>query len=77
MSLKKTFTVFPKRVLLLFFDFGVYPIAEIFPFFLQLFEVIANPGGTFKQSCAGQYEVFFALSPHEITKVVNDFPYYW
>ena len=40
--------------LLLFYDFGVYPIADNFPFFLQLFEVIrktaANLGETFIQS---------------------------
>ena len=42
---------------------SVYPIAENFPFFLQLFEVIwetmANPGETLPQSCAEKYEFFF------------------
>ena len=40
----------------------MYLIAESFPFFLQLFEVIwettANPGETFTQSRAEKYEVF-------------------
>ena len=51
----KMATVFTTRVLLLSYDFGVYPIAENFPFFLQLVEVIwktaANPGENFTQSC--------------------------
>ena len=44
------------------YDFGVYPISENFPVFLQLFEAIlktaGNPGETFTQSCAEEYEVF-------------------
>ena len=49
-----------------FYYFGVYPIAENFPFFLQLVEVIwktaANPGETYTQSCAENYEGGFALN---------------
>ena len=59
------FTVFTKRGLLLVYCFGVYHIAENFPCFLQLVEVIwktaANPGETFTQSCANKYDGFFAL----------------
>ena len=59
----------------------MYLIAENFPFFLQLFEVIwettANPGETFTQSRAEKYEVFFCTLLHKIwlsiTKVMNDF----
>ena len=40
-------------------------IAENFPFFIQLFEVIfettANPGETLIQSCEEKYEVGFSL----------------
>ena len=42
-----------------------YHIAENFPFFLQLVELIwktaANPGETLTQSCVEKYEGFFAL----------------
>ena len=61
--IEKTFTVFTKHGLLLVYCFGVYHIAENFPFVLQLFEVIwktaANPGETFTQSCADKYDGFF------------------
>ena len=49
---------------------SVNPIAENFPFFLQLFEVIwgatANLGETLIQSCAENYEGSFCILPHEI-----------
>ena len=55
-----------------FYYFGVYHIAENFPFFLQLVKVIwktaANPGETFTQSCAEKYEVFCTLQ-HEFDLV--------
>ena len=65
-----------------FNDFGVYPITENFPVFLQVFEAIwktaANPGETFTQSCAEKYK-FLCILPHEIllsiAKVMNAFPY--
>ena len=61
------FTVFTKGVVLLFYDFGVYPITENLSFFLQLVEVIrktaANPGETFTQSYVEKYEAICTLHP--------------
>ena len=46
-------------------NLSVNPIAENFPYFLQLFEVIlettANAGETLTQSCAEKYEGVLAL----------------
>ena len=68
-SLKNVHCIHKTCFATFFYDFGVYSIAEYFPFFLQLFEVIwktaANPGDTFTQSCAEKYE-FFCTLPHEI-----------
>ena len=61
--------------MLLFYDFGEYPIAENLSFFLQLFDVIwktaANLGENFTQPCAEKYEwggggVGGCTLPHEI-----------
>ena len=52
---------FPDCLKQLFYDFGVYLITKIIPFFLQLFKAIwktaANP------SCVEKYEGGFALYP--------------
>ena len=48
-----------------FGDFGVNPITENIPVFLQLIEAIwktaAHPGETFTQSCAEKYDGISAL----------------
>ena len=47
----------------------MYPIAENFPYFLQLFEVIwettANSGENLTQTCAEKYEGFFCTLTHK------------
>ena len=51
-----------QNVFTTFYCFGVYHIAENFPFLLQLVEVIwttaGSPGKTFTQYCAEKYEGF-------------------
>ena len=76
--------LYSKMCFATFCVFGVNPITENLPVFLQLIEAIwktaANPGETYLQSCAETYDGVSVLYRMKFdlvfnTKDINDCPY--